>query len=408
MKKYRQKHKLIVDLETKLEKGNNSAVDEFLCYIEKNGTPLIEKIEDDTDNSLVTFIYSSSEPLENVLFLSGFLPANLEVLNLEDYKMDQIQGTNLWHITYKVRNDIRFQYYFFPNDSLKADCEKRWDNIKWDKFNKRKLVWEGENGEEDIIYSFVIMQDSQEDFWVKERPDVHKGNLQQYEFESKNFKEPRKTYVYTPYGYSEDSSPYGYIVLTDAYEYINILSSMQAIDNLIADKKIPPIVAVLLDATETRYEELTCNENFCDTIVNELIPWAREKYNISTNPQQAIIGGVSLGGLTASYLGLKHPEVFGNILSKSGSYWYKPDDYEGDENECWMSSQFKAVDKLPLKFYLNVGILEGEWMTNTNADLRDTLEAKGYHVYFETFKSAHDYLSWGETFATGLISLIGI
>ncbi|HAK41571.1 MAG TPA: hypothetical protein DCM59_01045, partial [Clostridium sp.] len=81
-------------------------------------------------------------------------------------------------------------------------------------------------------------------------------------------------------------------------------------------------------------------------------------YNISNKACEAIIGGLSLGGLTATYLGLKHSEVFGNVLSQSGSYWYKPKDYDGYEPDCWINTEFKAIDKLPLKFYLNVGVLE--------------------------------------------------
>jgi len=157
-----------------------------------------------------------------------------------------------------------------------------------------------------------------------------------------------------------------------------------------------------------RDKELSCDDTFGDMIVKELLPWIRNNYNISSQADEAIIGGLSLGGLTASYLGLKHSEVFGNVLSQSGSYWYKPKDYDGYEPDCWISTEFKTIDKLPLKFYLNVGVLEHkEGMIGTNNILKDVLIEKGYDVYFEYFNSGHDYLSWGETLANGLISLIG-
>ena len=396
------KNQLIKELEFKLEKGNIHAIGTFLIELEKIGTPLIEKV--DNENSMVTFIYDSNEEVENIVFFSGFLSPPEEA-NLEEHKMEQIKHTNLWHITYKVRNDIRFMYYFFPNDSLKNQCDKRWDNMKWDKLNKNRLVWREENKEE-RIYSFCSMPNSEEDFWAREWKNVPKGSVHEHEFHSKNFKETRKIYVYTPYGYSKEADPYGYIVLTDAYDYINILSSMHTLDNLISQNKIKPTVAILIESTEERYEELTCNDKFCETVVSELIPWARERYNISTNPQEAIIGGTSLGGLTAAYLGLNHPEVFGNVLSKSGSFWYGPEGH--GEKECWMSSKFREIDKLPLKVYLNVGILEHSCMRDTNACVRDALVEKGYPVTYETFKSGHDYLCWGETFANAMISLVGI
>jgi enterochelin esterase-like enzyme len=47
-------------------------------------------------------------------------------------------------------------------------------------------------------------------------------------------------------------------------------------------------------------------------------------------------------------------------------------------------------------------------MIGTNIKLKDVLISKGYTVDFEYFNSGHDYLSWGETLANSLISLVGI
>lgn len=67
------------------------------------------------------------------------------------------------------------------------------------------------------------------------------------------------------------------------------------------------------------------------------------------------------------------------------------------------------VKKLALKFYLDMGVLETKYkFIDTNINLRDTLISKGYHVDFQWFNGGHDYLSWGETLAHGLTSLIGI
>ncbi len=74
-----------------------------------------------------------------------------------------------------------------------------------------------------------------------------------------------------------------------------------------------------------------------------------------------------------------------------------------------MNSNFKKIDKLPIKFYLSIGILETkDKIIDTNINLKDTLTSKGYDVEFQWFKSGHDYLSWGENLANGLISLIGV
>ena len=107
----------------------------------------------------------------------------------------------------------------------------------------------------------------------------------------------------------------------------------------------------------------------------------------------------------ASYIGLNHSDVFGNVLSQSGSYWYKPEGFEGQE---WLGHEYGQIERLPLEFYLEVGSLEPEGsMRQTNSKMRDMLRDKGYTVHYSEFKGGHDYLSWGETLANGLLSLVG-
>lgn len=403
MERVLSKSKIIIELEEKINKGNREALYEFWNKLKEKGTPIIENIEGDSENALVTFIFKVDEEVENIVLIPP-----VAMMNFIENKMERLLKTNLWHSSYIIKNNQRFRYSFSLNDSLAADCTERWDKLIHDQFNKNKLVFRGQNGEKDEIVSYVVMPKAEEHFWVKERSDTLKGSLHEYEFQSENFKEGRRVRIYTPYDYKKQDKPYKFLTLTDGDEYINVLSAVQVLDNLISDEKIPPIVVIFIDSTETRGEELRCNDIFGDIVIKELIPWVREKYSISNKAEDAIIGGLSLGGLTATYLGLKHPEAFGNVLSQSGSYWYKPESFKGLEPDCWLSTEFKSIDKLPLKFYLNVGILENkEGMIGTNIKLKDVLVSKGYTVNFEYFNSGHDYLSWGETLANGLISLIG-
>lgn len=403
MKRINERINTIIKLEEEIKSEGKIALQRLQDRLLVEGGPVIEDIEGENENNLVTFFYFAEESMDNVLFIPP-----VDMRNIQENKMDRLLDTNVWYITYKVRNDVYFGYYFCPNDPLDDDWEKRGDNLASDKFNNKVTVFKGEKGKKDIIRPYVVMPNAEPRFWTKEKSEISKGELHEHYFESKSFKEPRRIRVYTPFGYNENTESYGLLVLTDGDEYINMLSAKAVLDNLIADKKIPPIAVLFIDSTETRMEELKCSDEFGSVVVNELIPWIRNNYNISESPEKTIIGGLSLGGLTAAYLGLKHSEVFGNVLSQSGSYWYKPEDYEDKENSCWMSSEYEKKDKLPVKFYLNVGVLEAKAvMIDTNINLKELLISKGYDVHFEQFKSGHDYLCWGETLANGLISLIG-
>lgn len=407
MEKLLSKSNIIANLEQRIEHGDKSALDEFWSDLKVNGAPLIESIDDDPEYSLVTFVYKGDKNADNILFYS-----QISWHNLPECYMTQLLDTDLWYITYKIKNDIRFKYCFSVNDDFGNNYQKRGENITGDLFNTNILVFEPSD-KETHINPYVIMPNSKKDFWIKEQANITKGNLYEHQFESEKLDITRKVRVYTPYDYKKDGQPYGFLLLTDGNEYIDVLSAINVLDNLIANKKIPPIITIFVDSTDKRIEELKCNDKFADILIKELLPWAKNIYNISSNPSEAIIGGLSLGGLTASYLGLTHSETFGNVLSQSGSYWYDPEglymkDPDSFKNNCWMPNQFNSVSKLPLKFYLNVGTFENEdQMINTNKKLRDVLISKGYDVTFEEFQSGHDYLCWGETLANGLIALIG-
>lgn len=106
----------------------------------------------------------------------------------------------------------------------------------------------------------------------------------------------------------------------------------------------------------------------------------------------------------ASYIAFKNSNIFGNVLSQSGSYWYE---------EQLLTQKYKESEKLPINFYLNAGVLEDSpydtepIMMEVINNMRDVLLSKGYNVQYENFYSGHDYLSWRETLATGLIALTG-
>lgn len=73
-----------------------------------------------------------------------------------------------------------------------------------------------------------------------------------------------------------------------------------------------------------------------------------------------------------------------------------------------------ASKKLPVRFYMDVGLLEtgptpdnGPDMVVVNRHLRDVLQAKGYFVHYSEFNGGHEYLNWRGTLSDGLIVLMG-
>lgn len=383
---------------------NTHVVDNFWNEIKEKGSPIIEEISPDSETILVTFLYKGNDDTRNIIILSPFLGNEYKTSQLE-----HISNTNIWYKTYELRKDLRIVYNLSVNDLLDDDMTTRDNNLTYDSLNPNKFIFP-QNDEDpeskELISSLLELPYTDKFIWSVENDYSAKGTLEVHRFHSKLLNNDRRIWVYTPNGYSRDKLPYGVVVTTDGFKYINLLSAPTVLDNLVSEGKVPPMVGIFIETSKNRTKELNCNKTFSDFVANEVMPWTMEHYNITKEPTKNVIAGLSFGGLTASFLGLNHSHIFGNVLSQSGSYWWSP---ATDGNFNWMSRQYEAKEKLPLKFYLNIGVLEpADAMIETNENFRDTLISKGYNLTYETFNSGHDYLYWGETLANGLMSLVGI
>ena len=58
-------------------------------------------------------------------------------------------------------------------------------------------------------------------------------------------------------------------------------------------------------------------------MLKELLPYVQAHYHASAEPAEAVVAGMSLGGLTAFDLAWHHPEAFGRAGAFSGSFWWR-------------------------------------------------------------------------------------
>lgn len=398
-------------LQKELESGNRAALESFWQQISKQGAPLVEPVEGDDGYRLVTFLWRAKEETKNVVVVGGVAKWEFE-RNL----MTRLGDTDLWFKTYRVRNDARFAYYLSVNDSLvslsKLDPKdtkailQRIATFKVDPLNPHTTPGLPPS-------SVVELSGAPPQPWIARQPDIPAGKLEEKKLRSEILKNERRVWVYTPPNYKAEGRPYGLLVLFDGVAYTLLVPTPVILDNLIAKDMIPPVVAIILDnPTQTsRNVELPCNADFADFLAKEAVPWMRRNYHVTTNASQTVVAGSSYGGLASTFAAFRHPEVFGNVLSQSGSYWWKPD---ADAEHEWLIRQFVRSSKLPVRFYMDVGLMErgptpedGPNMVIVNRHLRDVLQAKGYRVDYREFNGGHEYINWRGTLADGLLSLIG-
>ena len=414
-------------LRTALDQGQANAVEAFWQEIKAKGAPLIEPMEGSEKEMLVTFLWQGNANTKNARII--WFPFAFQ--EPDEYQLIRLGETNVWYKSLPVDKRKRFMYQLAENVPALHPSQKLSDEAAMftfvaaqvDPFNPKHWLASARDPDvpEHLGFSAVEMPDAPPQPWVTQRKGVPTGKVDKFRFKSALLKNEREVAVYTPAGYSKDSKPYALFVLFDEKPYIDgkIVPTPTILDNLIAENRIPPIIAVFIDnpSGDTRSRELPCNPTFADFLNSELVPWVRQLFNVTSDPQQTVVGGSSLGGLAAAYAGFRHPETFGNILSQSGAYFWtpprsdNPNDFDPNA-EPWLANQYIVSPRLPLRFYMDTGSddidFAGHYGTLVQSrHMRDVLLAKGYEVHYQEFQGGHDYLSWRGTLADGLIMLMG-
>ena len=268
-----------------------------------------------------------------------------------------------------------------------------------------------------LLCAVAVAQQPPASTWLTRRPGVPAGKVEEFSVQSKLYDHTRRVWVYTPAGYdAARKTPYDLVVCFDGSDYGEggDIPLTTILDNLTADGKLPPMVALLIDngSGAKRISELGNSARFAQALGEEIMPWLRKGWKVTTDPQRVIVTGSSAGGLGAAYVAYKRPDLFGNVLCQSGAFW-RGNEGSNDPPYEWLAGQFKDSPRLPLRFYLEVGSLEtvhavgvGPVFIDANRRLRDALQAKGYRIFYKEVPGAHHEPGhWKNELADGLIWL---
>lgn len=238
-----------------------------------------------------------------------------------------------------------------------------------------------------------------------------KGKIDQYQFKSRILNNERDIWVYIPPSYQSEKGPYPLLIVFDGQAYTSqLIPGPMILDNLIGAGKIAPIVTLFISSIDQnkRNRELPCYVPFIDSLTQELLPWLKRNYHVTSDPSQTIVAGSSYGGLAATFAALRYPQKYGNVLSQSGAFWWQPP----QSSSPWILKQYASLPIQSIRFYLDVGDQETEiWeekmsMLAVNRQFRDLLINKGYSVYYYEFHGGHEYDCWRKTFSRGLMALM--
>jgi enterochelin esterase family protein len=231
-----------------------------------------------------------------------------------------IPGTNIWILKASFPRDSRFDYKIFINATT------------WilDPENSHQQ-WSGVGG--GSPNSQLQMPDWKEDVHLQVRPAVPHGKVVEDILFNSTVLGYQLTYsVYIAPGVdSKVKVPSLYV--TDGYEYMTpkLGNMITVLDNLLAEKKIKPLVVIFIDhrepvnrANNKRMDELAMNPKYLDFFVKEFIPFIESSYPVIPSAETRGILGTSMGGLSAAYFSFSQPGVFGMAGIQSPAFSIRP------------------------------------------------------------------------------------
>jgi len=392
-------------LEKQLKAGDSAALDRFWSEMKSKGTPLIETIPDDPRHLLVTFLYRPEKPAKSVVLFC-------QLSETRDYSQNVLKrfdDTGLWYKAYWLPNNLRLSYSFVPDPTPEAFGGNPSLRLK-DPLNP-KFSAPGVN----IGDSILELPGAPPQPWIAPRPGVPSGKVEEEQIESKILKTQRTAWIYTPPGFdAKRAQPYPLLVCFDGpgYGSDDHIPGPTILDNLIAEKKLPPTLLLLIAqaAQPQRNIELSNNPQFLQFVTDELLPVARNKWHATADPSETTVCGSSAGGLASAYFAFRRPDVFGNVIAQSGALW--PGEQRDNPLHEWLTRQYESSAKLPIRFVLQPGVLEtgatpldGPSILSANRQLRDVLVAKGYEVHYSEMPGGHEALTWRGGLGEALVQL---
>jgi len=234
-------------------------------------------------------------------------------------------------------------------------------------------------------------------------PEVPKGAVTKYEWTSKIFPGTVRDYwVYVPAQY-DPGRPTCVMIFQDGGGYVAEDGRWRVpvvFDNLIHKHEMPVAIGIFInpgvlparsDSEQARYnrsfEYDALGDRYARFLLDEILPEVGRHYNLSSDPNDRAISGLSSGGICAFTAAWNRPDAFHRVLSFIGSFT----NLRGGEI---YPSLIRKTEPKPLRVFLQDGkndlnLYAGNWYI-ANQDMASALEYAGYDSTFVVGTEGHN------------------
>lgn len=361
-----------------------------IVEVVSEGTPIVEPVlrEDGTVNEnerIVTFLYHNEQAEQVLLFINRLTDEK----NLDRSLMSRIEGTGWWQLSMQMETTWRASYNFLP--ALPGE-RPAWLGDD-DQVRLRAAL---DAGEGDPLNPETVCNRIGRCMGVVQLEDapVQEFLLTQAEIDEL----PEPEWMQTPDGHRYVLGRVGEPG-PDAPLFVQFDGEMwfsqgmeQTLNRAHEAGRIPAMHVFFLHSggRENRWKELNGDNPIADYLVDIAFPHLEAVHGIKTAPQNIVINGQSLGGLSSLLTVLSRPEAFGGAIAQSSSLWQPQVMNRLDELEA-----AGEIDRLR-HLYLEIEVGEQEWvLVPPHRELKTRLEKLGLeNARCTTFNGGHDYACW--------------
>ena len=169
------------------------------------------------------------------------------------------------------------------------------------------------------------------------QPDVPQGSIHHFQHTSTTFQSTLRDYwVYVPAQY-DPKQPTALMIFQDGHAYLKEDGDYRVpivFDNLIHAGEMPVTIAVFVNpghvgeplpenafrASNRSFEYDSLSDQYARFLMEEIIPEVGTHWNLTNDPEQRAICGLSSGGICAFTAAWEHPEYFRKVMSHIGSF----------------------------------------------------------------------------------------
>ena len=296
------------------------------------------------------------------------------------YKMGRT-ADGLWEVTTEPL-EPGFHYYFLLLDGLQV-CDPN------------SVAYYGYSREASGL------EIPEEDTEVFEIHDVPHGAVVAVKYYSSERSAWKELWVYTPPGYSENKKRYPVLYLQhgggeDRTGWFRQGRAANILDNLIESGKAEPMIVVCADGQMPGGSSYSWDgmQPFKREMTECIIPAVERAFRTNAGPANRALCGLSMGGGQSFYVGLRLPEIFGNVGVLSAGLFMGLGGAAPDLEESipGIYSDPAGFNRSHRVFFISCGEEDPRYEKTTEAV--NTMKAKGVDVVYRHYPGNHEWQPW--------------